>query len=84
MQELRIALCHFLGHHLLPSRPGRGAGPAKLQEIVQLRLRRRMLLLMGMLLRVLMIMEDAIVHAGAIACGDHRIVIFDDATATAV
>lgn len=73
VQELGVTLCHVLRHHLALFQPGRG--PTELQEIVQLRLRRRVPLLMRMLL--MMIVEDAIVHAGAIA--DYRNVILDDA-----
>lgn len=88
VEELRVALCHFLRHHLLS---GLGES-AKAQKVVQLRLRRMLLLLLlqlamtmlGMVLIMeVMIMEDAtVVHAGAIA-RDHR-VILDDAIAAAV
>jgi len=44
-----------------------------------------LLLLMGMLLMLmLMIVQHAIIHAGAIACGDHRVIILDDAVAAGV
>lgn len=97
MQELRVALCHFLRHHLLLSLPRRRAsGSAKSQEIVQfwfrrrvLRQRRLLLLQLAMMpllmMRMpLMIMENTVVHASAIACGDQRVIVLDDAAATAV
>lgn len=89
VQELRIALCHFLRYHLFLSLSSRGSGTAESQEIVQLRMLRLLLqlmtmtLLLGMLL-MLMIMEHAIVHAGDLACGDHRVIILDDAVAAGV
>ena len=44
-----------------------------------------LLLLMGMLLMLmLMIVQHAIIHAGAVACDDHRVIILDDAIAAGV
>lgn len=88
VKELRVALCHFLRDHLL------FRGSAEAQEIVQLRLELRRSLLWQLAMMktmmmlgvvvVLMIMEDTVVHANAIARGDYRVILDDDGAAAAV
>ena len=75
LEELRVTLCHFLGHHLLLW------WSTKAQKILQLLLLLLLLLLLFLAITMasrvllLMLVEAAGIHAGAIA--DHNIVLHD-------